>query len=225
MKLHLGCGDRYFEGYVNIDLPPKDRENESTCVPDQQCDITKLIFPFGSIDEIRLHHLFEHFTRAQALGLLCRWTDWLDAGGKLRVETPDWDASILTFLSPFTNDDQKEQILRHLFGSHEARWAVHWDAWSKRKFTKVLGALGYVDLVFTKNSWGVTKNIEVIATRGENKFTIEEYAQVVKNILMSSLIKPPKTNKNNSAPEINPSEIKILDIWMSEWRRVYTLSE
>jgi predicted SAM-dependent methyltransferase len=214
MKLHLGCGEKYLDGYLNIDFPSDNHTVQSKSVADRHCDVISLSFPSGSIDEVRLHHLFEHFSRAQAMALLCRWTDWLEVGGKIHIETPDWDASILTYISPFTSPDQKEQILRHLFGSHEASWAVHWDAWHKGRFKKVLEALGYVDLVFTKNQWGVTKNIEVVATRGESQFTASQYREKVRQILGGSLIKPPIKNGVINFDLIDPSELQMLKIWI-----------
>ena len=221
MKLHLGCGEKYLEGYINIDFPSENHTVQAKSVADRHCDVISLSFPSGSIQEVRLHHLFEHFSRAQALALLCRWTDWLEVGGKLHIETPDWDASILTYLSPLTSADQKEQIMRHLFGSHEASWAVHWDAWYKGRFKKVLEILGYTNLVFTKNQWGVTKNIEVVATRGAEHFTTEQYRKYTKKILAGSLIKPPIKKGIIDFTLIDPSELQMLKIWMEQWESFY----
>jgi len=39
-----------------------------------------------TLDEIRSHHLFEHFDRAHALALLIRWHGWLRPGGALTVD-------------------------------------------------------------------------------------------------------------------------------------------
>lgn len=221
MKLHLGCGEKYLEGYINIDFPSENHTVQSKRVADRLCDVVAIEFPYQSIQEVRLHHLFEHFSRAQALALLCRWTDWLEIGGTLHIETPDWDASILTYLSPFTTADQKEQVLRHLFGSHEASWAVHWDAWHKKRFKKTLEALGYVNLIFKKNEWGVTKNIEVIATRGKQKYDVNGYELIIKNILAGSLIKPLFKGDSIDFDSIDPSEIQMLNIWLKEWRKFY----
>jgi len=42
LKLHLGCGNRHFDGYVNIDL----RKTRAT---DLVCDIRKLPYPDNSV--------------------------------------------------------------------------------------------------------------------------------------------------------------------------------
>lgn len=221
MKIHLGCGEKYLDGYLNVDFPSENHTVQSKSVADQHCDVVTLSFPFGSIEEVRLHHLFEHFSRAKSLALLCRWTDWLEVGGRVHIETPDWDASLLSYISPFTSADQKEQILRHLFGSHEAPWAVHWDAWHKSRFVKVLGALGYKNLVFQKNHWGVTRNIEVIATRGEDRYTQDQYREKVRDLLAGSLIKPPLKRGAIDYSLIDSSEMQMLATWMAEWEACY----
>lgn len=80
VRLHLGCGEQHFSGYVNIDHP-SDQHNVMRSVADIQADVRHLDFPDGSIDEIRLHHVFEHFPRVVALALLIRWHRWLKVGG------------------------------------------------------------------------------------------------------------------------------------------------
>jgi SAM-dependent methyltransferase len=146
MKLHLGCGGTYLAGYINIDFPTSD----STIMPvkaDIYQDIRTLEYPENSIDEIRSHHVFEHFERVEALKILLKWRKWLKPGGKLVIETPDmfW-CSLLYVLAPFFF---KQRLGRHLFGSQEASWAKHLDFWDKAKFKKVLTAFGFTDLQFS----------------------------------------------------------------------------
>ena len=81
MKLHLGCGHYYLEGYTNVDYPPSEHSVQQSIKADLFCDLATLRYAAGSVDEIRLHHVFEHFPRPAALALLCRWRDWLVPGG------------------------------------------------------------------------------------------------------------------------------------------------
>ncbi|MEK7224617.1 MAG: hypothetical protein AAB221_02925, partial [Bacteroidota bacterium] len=163
LRLHLGCGERHIDGYINIDYPPIEHTVQTKSASDVFADITALYFPDQTVDEIRLHHVFEHFDRPTALALLCRWNLWLKTGGSILIETPDFEASMVLIDSQQHSYNQKQGILRHLFGSHEAEWAVHKDGWYKDKFQHVLSGLGFDDIQFEFTEWQMTRNITVRA--------------------------------------------------------------
>lgn len=140
-RLHLGCGEVYLPAYLNVDLPPELGTASGTSRPDLLADILALDCPEEALIEIRLHHVFEHFERAVALGLLVRWFDWLEPGGKITIETPDFEHSVEGFAERPLED--QSLILRHVFGSQEAPWARHLDGWSPRRFRSVLPPLGF----------------------------------------------------------------------------------
>ncbi len=140
-RVHLGCGDVYLRGYLNVDFPPADGVASGTSRPDVESDVMSVRCPADTLAEIRLHHLFEHFERTQALALLVRWYRWLTPGGQLTIETPDFEACIAGFSERPAAD--QGVILRHIFGSQEASWAQHRDGWSPKRFCHVLGALGF----------------------------------------------------------------------------------
>ena len=81
IRLHLGCGEKYLEGYVNIDYPPDEHSVQVSSPADVYADITELSYEPGSVAEVRLHHVFEHFDRVTALSLLIDWYAWLEEGG------------------------------------------------------------------------------------------------------------------------------------------------
>ena len=76
MKLHLGCGQRHFEGYVNIDYPLSEHSVQQTSISDEYANLLELRYKPNSIEEVRLHHVFEHFPRAVAAALLYSWSTW-----------------------------------------------------------------------------------------------------------------------------------------------------
>src|SRR6266481_4402073 len=143
LKLHLGCGGQYLKGYVNIDYS---QENHTTVTikADKYADLRELSYPNGSVAEIRLHHVFEHFSRQWALLLLSRWREWLTPGGILRIETPDFDECVKRYIG--ADQEYKFKLLRHMFGSHEAHWAFHYDGWGEEKFRFVLEKFGFQSL-------------------------------------------------------------------------------
>lgn len=207
-KLHLGCGQIYLKGYINIDYP-KINQNVQKVKADHYKDITKLNFSKNSIDEIRLHHVFEHFDRPTALALLCCWREWLKPNGLLHIETPDAMASYKILVSPKLNYSNKQQVIRHLHGSHEAKWAIHKDGWYKEKYLYTLKKLGYENIQFRYNKWGHLRNIEVFAYRSNKNMTFLKYQKLSKEILVDSTIRV-----------AGGAENKLLKHWLKVWDKI-----
>lgn len=214
-KLHLGCGRFYIEGYENIDFDFSNHTVQNDIIADRYCNVVKLSYPSSTVDEVRLHHVFEHFSRAVAMALLCRWCDWLRPGGVLRIETPDLMGAARAFVSPFTSHDVRQQIVRHLFGSHEASWAVHWDGWYGERFKRVLQRLDFKSIKILSQKWGALHNVEVTAFRGDRVFSFSEYRDIVSSVLSESLIKLAVRNT------VGESEEAMLQVWLAEWEEVY----
>ena len=216
-KLHLGCGCIYLEGYVNIDYPRTEHTvQEEALTADLYCDIATLDYPAGSVNEIRSHHVFEHFPRQTALALLCRWTDWLETGGVLRIETPDLMGAAKALTAWRTPYGKKQQIIRHLFGSHEANWAAHWDGWYEARFRHTLEALGYRDIHCVCSCWEALYNIDVTAIRGKAWFSFDDYEAMASKILGESLV----TFREG---ELSESEKTMHSVWLDGWRKAYLL--
>lgn len=169
LRLHLGCGEKIFKGYINIDFPQK-QHNILKVKADFSVDIRDLSFPPECIDEIRLHHVFEHFGRVEALSLLIKWHSWLKIGGLLRIETPDIIGSAKTLISkaPW---DIKMATIRHLAGDQTAPWGYHVDHWSEDRFRHTLENLGFTPITTISCSWKhkpFLSNVEVFATKERN---------------------------------------------------------
>lgn len=167
LRLHLGCGEQRFEGYINIDYPGPLHTVQTKRAADVFTDITRLRFPQQCVDEIRLHHVLEHFDRPRALGLLILWNQWLKMGGKLHIETPDFLNSARQIASNIPYLTQ-QAILRHLFGSQEAVWAYHCDGWYAEKYQRVLPRFGFSIQCIRSWHWPHPPhlaNVEVVAIK------------------------------------------------------------
>ena len=84
MKLHLGCGNKRIEGFMNVDIRPGNN-----------VDIIDNISELNSVDNssvelIYASHVLEHFGRHEYINVLERWYDLLKKGGKLRLSVPDF---------------------------------------------------------------------------------------------------------------------------------------
>ncbi|MEK9207082.1 MAG: hypothetical protein AAB922_01270 [Patescibacteria group bacterium] len=150
-KLEIGSGRKPHNGYETIDI-------EAYAKPTYLGDFRTMIF--SDIDEIRAHHILEHFSREEGEKVLKLWHSWLKLDGVLIVETPDFEGICENF-----NKD-KYWMTRHAYGSQEAEWAFHRDGWYEEKFLFLLPKLGYEILEMRRNvSRKILPNITVIAKK------------------------------------------------------------
>ena len=209
MKLHLGCGERYLEGYVNIDFPPSEHTVQSKSVADRHVDILALQYSPGMIDEIRLHHVFEHFTRPVACALVAGWNMWLKPGGILHIEVPDLDRTARVMTNRFKPMKNRLLAERHIFGSHEASWAAHLEGYTPDSLTFFLKNFGFKAINIKKNRWKGTYNFELRLRKLE------------KNIKKDDLEKASRDFLSNFLVDDTPGEKKLLDVWMDSYREQF----
>ena len=151
MKIEIGCGLRLHKGYKTIDV-------EEYAHPDFLGDFRDM--EFKDVEEIRSHHLLEHFGRDEALEVLRLWSSWLMPGGKLIVETPDFEYICKDF------EMDKYWMSRHAYGSQEAEWAFHRSGWWEARFRQYLPKAGFeIEEIRRSRSREILPNILVIARK------------------------------------------------------------
>jgi hypothetical protein len=207
LKIHLGCGERRLEGYVNIDFPPTEHTVQRKSVADRFCDILTLRYPADSVAEVRLHHVFEHFQRPEACALLAGWRTWMRPGGLLRIEVPDFWASAARILNPFGRTKSRAAALRHLYGSHEEAWAVHCEGYTPRSLSGMVSRFGFAAAGPERNRWKDTRNFEIRAVKTDDPFTAEDSAAAAQAYLSLFLV------------DGSDGERRLLDVWMERFRR------
>ena len=87
MKIHLGCGQKYLEGYINCDVVPAVRA-------DRHFDLNRMPYPFadGCADEILMDNVIEHLD--DVVAVMEELHRVLRGGGVARIFVPyaktDW---------------------------------------------------------------------------------------------------------------------------------------
>ena len=188
LRLHLGCGEKYLDGYINVDYPPSEH-NVMKVKADVYANVTELVFPAGSVDEVRLHHVFEHFNRVTALAMLIKWQNWLKIGGKLHIETPDLVGSAKTLLSE-SSWKTKMGVVRHIAGDQSSSWAYHIDHWFPERFEQTLNLLGFSAVQTQSSSWPhepYLSNVTAIAVKSQN-VSLAEQLKAVDELLWESTV-------------------------------------
>lgn len=91
LMLHIGCGDVYFDHWINIDL-----ESEKA---DLHHDLRHpLPFEDNSVDFIYNEHFIEHLTLQEGLAAMADFYRVLKKGGVVRIATPDLDYLIFRYI-------------------------------------------------------------------------------------------------------------------------------
>lgn len=206
-RLHLGCGQVYLPGYENIDFPPEQHTVQASSVADTFVDLRTLRQPVGSVDEVRLHHVFEHFSRATAAALLLSWRSWLKTGGCVHIEVPDFDRTARSVLSPLSSHRTQQVGLRHIFGSHEAGWAVHQHGWSRKRLRDIARAFAFDVRRLDASSYKGTFNCTMVATRSDEEISEDAAVDRIATYLREFTL------------DDSVSERKLFEIWMDEARR------
>lgn len=161
MKLHVGCGDKYYKEYTNIDLydfDPKDTSRDGARY-DVKMDLRDLKFDENSINEIMFIHGFEHFTRYEGLEVLGKWLSVLKPGGFIHLEMPDFGrVHRLSFLPSFFFNSNKKRystnIINDMFYGNQwssLEYETHRFLWSKKDLKRELEKIGY-EVTFLSNS-------------------------------------------------------------------------
>lgn len=206
IKLHLGCGQRYLNGYINIDYPLYKHTVQNSKVADLEVDLLELKYISESIEEIRLHHVLEHFDYSTVCALLLVWNNWLKDKGVLHIEVPDYFRTSLVVLNPFKRIKYKRVAIRHIFGSHEAEWAIHKCGYTKSTIKDLLSRFGFKTFKFKSNYWRGTYNFEVLSFKSK-KITYQEAESIAKEYLSEFLV--------------DNSEEKLLEIWIGKFKEIY----
>lgn len=206
VKLHLGCGGRHLDGYVNIDFPPVKHTLLHKNYADVYADITAINFPLNSIHEIRIHHAFEHFQRPIACALIVSWYSWLDEGGLLRIEVPDFQKMASIMVSLFSTRKQKLLAERHIFGSQEADWGIHYEGYTPALMKNFIESFGFKTIKIIKNNWLGTYNFELYAKKKGLSVNQEEFEQRAIQYLEYFLVENAGT------------ETELLKIWVAKYQ-------
>lgn len=83
MRLNLGSGDNYHEGWINVDAVVREAP------VDLIANVLKLPFSDRSLESIYAGHLLEHMYPREASEALHHWMDLLAYPGKLGIVVPD----------------------------------------------------------------------------------------------------------------------------------------
>lgn len=135
MRLHVGCGDDYRDGYVNLDV--------RSGVGEVRADMRHLPYRDGVIEEIMALDCLEHVHDPEAA--LAEWHRVLQPGGILIVRVPNLHALASQIM--YWGDKpggQLDCLIRNIYGGR--KWPGvdehHW-GWTPASLKDTLTEAGY----------------------------------------------------------------------------------
>ena len=130
LRLHLGCGWKHFEGYINVDL----RITDAT---DVICSIIDLPWPDKSVSVIESYHVIEHVSHKKIKRMLSEWYRVLKPEGKLILECPNFDMAVREYLAG------NEGRLINIFGQQRFNGDYHHYGFNPLRLARILEEIGF----------------------------------------------------------------------------------
>jgi predicted SAM-dependent methyltransferase len=135
LRLHLGCGERRWDGWVNVDMPGSGAEVE--------CDLMDTLpWADGVADEIEAIHVWEHFPLPVVRGVMTEWVRVLKPGGRLTLEMPCRD-KVFDMIRAGVTDERL--VVWPLYGdprTFESIADIHKWCWSKDELATLMHRCG-----------------------------------------------------------------------------------
>ncbi len=137
-KLHLGCGERFLNGYIHIDIDQHDHIDFLR--PIDNLDI----FEDDSIEEIYASHVLEYFDKYEVVNVLKEWNRVLKPSGELKIAVPDFENLMKVY--ELTGD------IKNIEGPITGLWEVnnnsnklfHKQIFDENKLSQLLESCGFV---------------------------------------------------------------------------------
>lgn len=141
VMLHIGCGNDYRDGYLNIDANPGKKADLIMTVEDMH------LFPVGCVDKIESYHLFEHLHLYQARKALRDWFQILKPCGVLLIELPNFTVCVKEIGKHF--DGEGIDLARAGINGYppdvvrEGVWQIHKWSWTPETLIHELEEAGF----------------------------------------------------------------------------------
>lgn len=135
-RLYLGCGNKYIETFVNIDIM---KESKADIISDVR---TLKEFDNNSIDLIYSCHMIEHVSRHEYKSVLKRWYDVIKPGGKIRLALPDLFALSKYYVEHGNIDD----VRGCMFGGQKNEFDYHYFGHDFNSLKKDLEEIGFTNI-------------------------------------------------------------------------------
>tara|TARA_B100000945_G_scaffold251610_1_gene208409 strand:+ start:1742 stop:2287 length:546 start_codon:yes stop_codon:yes gene_type:complete len=139
VKLHLGCGKRYLEGYIHVDIAKFEHIDYQLPIDDLST------FNSNTVEEIYASHVLEYFDRNDVVNVLNEWKRVLKPSGILRLAVPNFPKLVEVYQS----SKDLSSILGPLYGKWDIgnqEFIYHKTVYDENSLNKVLEEVGFKNI-------------------------------------------------------------------------------
>ena len=139
MKLHLGCGKRYLEGYIHVDIAEFEHSDYQLPIDDLST------FKDNTAKEIYASHVLEYFDRNDVINVLTEWKRVLKPSGILRLAVPNFPKLVEVYQS----SKELTSILGPLYGKWDIgnqEFIYHKTVYDENSLKNVLEEVGFKNI-------------------------------------------------------------------------------
>lgn len=141
VNLHLGCGKKYWDGWINVDILD---------TAPVQSDLRKLPFSDNYADVAVAIHVVEHFYAWEVPDMLTEWKRVLKPGGRLVLELPCMN-KVIQYMADCLekkNDMHMQMTWFAFWGDpgHRSEGMCHKWGYTKMQIEEVLVNAGFVNV-------------------------------------------------------------------------------
>lgn len=147
MKINLGSGANYKEGFINIDLYSpgisKVGYTDSAVLPDiiGRGELIGYFIKPNCIDHIEMVSVLEHFNKYGRAMTLVGCNNVLKIGGTLYINVPDVFQVMQSFIN--LNEKERKPFYMLLWGWHEYPGDIHCDGFTEEKLKNEVERYGF----------------------------------------------------------------------------------
>lgn len=168
-RLHVGCGNNRFEGWINADITP---EAELIIFLER-----RLPFSDGSLSRIYSEHVLEHVPYEVGVGFLREAFRVLESGGVVRLAVPDLRELVEGYLQgDWRTRFDWTQWPDYAFLKTGAqminvgfRWWGHQHLYDREELKRALEEAGFVDIVFPAFCESAFEDLRALETRLDSR--------------------------------------------------------
>lgn len=156
MRLNLGCGDKIWPGFVNVDAFGS---------PDIVSDCKTLPFDDDSAREIHSIHFVEHVPRLEVENMLMDWHRVMKPGSMLVIEVPCLDKIAQNIIN---GEKNLRLTVLGIFGDPRdpKPGMLHSWCYSKTEMVEILIQCGFVDVVVEEPKFHIpARDMRVVARK------------------------------------------------------------